>query len=462
MVRRQFAKLFVGAFMALTACTTTPVAELTERRATSAVVLPTMNTFATLPAPGVTRTNTSVASDFMALAFQLESGRRLPVLSRFDGPVSVRVTGRPPPSLAPDLARLLTRLQAEAGLTIRQVKAAEPANITIEVVPGGALQRSVPNAACFVAPRVSSWGEFRATRRLGMGDWTTLTERTRMAIFLPTDVSPQEVRDCLHEELAQALGPVNDLYHLADSVFNDDNFHTVLTGFDMLVLRAFYAPELHSGMPPEQVAALLPAILARLNPAGGPVHGAFPINSPKSWKDALNGALTGKGGAATRRRAALQAVNIARAQGWQDNRLAFSLFVLGRLSLSSNGALALASFLQAGEIYASHPETQLHAAHVAVQTAAYSLSSRQPQAAVDLVNAHFSAALAAENASLLATLLMIKAQALEALGKDQEARVIRLDSLGWARYGFGSDQEVRRRLSEIAALSPTIRKASRQ
>jgi len=34
--------------------------------------------------------------------------------------------------------------------------------------------------------------------------------------------SPQEVRDCLHEELAQALGPLNDLYRLPDSVFNDD------------------------------------------------------------------------------------------------------------------------------------------------------------------------------------------------------------------------------------------------
>ncbi len=69
-----------------------------------------------------------------------------------------------------------------------------------------------------------------------------------MAIFLPGDVSPQETRDCLHEEMAQALGPLNDLYRLGDSVFNDDNFHTVLTGFDMLVLRTYYAPDLRSGM----------------------------------------------------------------------------------------------------------------------------------------------------------------------------------------------------------------------
>jgi hypothetical protein len=65
-----------------------------------------------------------------------------------------------------------------------------------------------------------------------------------VAVFIPSDVSPQEVRDCLHEEVAQALGPLNDLYRLPDSVFNDDNFHAVLTGFDMLILRTYYDAEL--------------------------------------------------------------------------------------------------------------------------------------------------------------------------------------------------------------------------
>ena len=74
--------------------------------------------------------------------------------------------------------------------------------------------------------------------------------------------------------------------------------------------------------------------------------------------------------------------------------------------------------------------------------------------ALDLVNRHVAAAAASENAALLATLLMIKAEALEAVGRGAEARAVRLDSLGWARYGFGSDSEVRARLLEIVALSP--------
>ena len=89
-----------------------------------------------------------------------------------------------------------------------------------------------------------------------------------MAIIIPNDASPQEVRDCLHEELAQALGPLNDLYRLPNSVFNDDNVHTVLTNFDMLILRATYAPELASGMSRDAVAQRLPSIFARINPRG--------------------------------------------------------------------------------------------------------------------------------------------------------------------------------------------------
>src|SRR5690606_17319444 len=146
-------------------------------------------------------------------------------------------------------------------------------------------------------------------------DWTTLTTRDRMAIFIPTEVAPQEIRDCLHEELAQALGPLNDLYRLPDSVFNDDNFNTVLTGFDMLMLRIAYSPELRSGMTRAEVAARLPAILARLNPAGGAGGIAPPVDTPRDWIDAVETALGPRTGAVRRRQAAQAAATIAAAQG---------------------------------------------------------------------------------------------------------------------------------------------------
>jgi hypothetical protein len=49
---------------------------------------------------------------------------------------------------------------------------------------------------------------------------------------------------------------------------------------------------------------------------------------------------------------------------------------------------------------------------------------------------------------------MIRAEALDDVGRTAEARAVRLDSMGWGRYGFGSNAAVGARLSEVAALSP--------
>ncbi len=415
--------------------------------------LPTMRAFTA--APRVTppaRPNTEIARDFLDLTFRMESGRQLAVMTRFEGPVRVGLRGRVPPTATADLDRLLGRLRREAGIDIARVAEGETANLTLEFLPRAQMQRAVPLAACFVVPREESFNEFRRGRRTGSSDWAALTERTAATVFIPSDVAPQEVRDCLNEEVAQALGPLNDLYRLPDSVFNDDNFHAVLTGFDMLILRATYAPELSSGMTEAEVAAALPSLLARLNPRGQ-ARGGAPRTENRDWIDAIEAALGPRTAALARRRAAGRAVAIAEAEGWRDPRLAFSYFTLGRAALPSEFDLALSSYLKAAALY-SLPGTEIQEAHVAMQLAAFALSAGRPGDAIRISDAHTATALRAENAALLATLLFVKAEALELLGRTAEAEAVRLDSLGWARYGFGSDAEVRARLGEIAALAP--------
>ncbi|MGI1663212.1 DUF2927 domain-containing protein [Palleronia sp. KMU-117] len=446
--------------LALAACAAAPAVEVPERRANLPTTLPPMLTFS---GPYVTppqRSNEAMARDILDLTFQLESGRALPVLTRFEGPITVRVTGTEPPTLAADLERLLVRFRTEAGIDIRRVPAEAPASITVEVITRAELSRTVPQAACFVVPRVSSWDEFRRNRRSPRLDWVSLGTRETMAVFLPGDVSPQEIRDCLHEELAQAIGPLNDLYRLPDSVFNDDNFHTVLTGFDMLVLRTIYDPALRSGMTREAVADRLPAILDRLNPAGRAPRGDVLGPTPRDWIDAIETALGPRVSDSRRIEAARAAVRIAQAEGWRDGRYAFSLFVLGRLTLGVEPEVALSAFLQAGSFYSSTPGMEIQAAHVAMQLSAFALSAGQADAAIDIVNAHLRDVARAENAALLATLLFVKAEALELENRPAEAREVLLDSLGWARYGFGPEAEVRQRAGEIAALSPRSRQVA--
>lgn len=441
--------------LTLGACAPVPTGGDTPSRAATqqASVMPAMKSFSVPRPVPPGRSNRDIGRDFLELSFQLESGRDLNYFTRFEEPITIRVTGRPPPTLVPDLDRLVRRLRSEAGIDISHF-GTQSANITIEAVPRSQIRRYLPKAACFVVPNISRLSEYRRARHSRLTNWSLLKQRETLAIFLPSDSSPQEVRDCLHEELAQAIGPLNDLYRLPDSVFNDDNVHTVLTGFDMLILRAYYAPELRSGMTRAQVAERLPGILTRLNPAGDRLAPQLPGATPRAWIEAIQTAL-GPGARPAQRLAAAQAsLRIARSAGWTDHRRAFSHFALGRITQSSNPEIARDQFLAAEHFYRGSPGTALHRAYSASQLAAYSISRGRGAEALSLIAPHLATAERHENAALLATLLMLQAEALELTGQVAEARAVRLDSLGWARYGFGADWAVRAKLHEISSLSP--------
>ncbi|HEX9858444.1 MAG TPA: DUF2927 domain-containing protein, partial [Paracoccaceae bacterium] len=334
------------AWLALTACLPAPGAEVAmsaSPAATATGTLALMEGGSTPLAPMPAPSNAAIAGNFLDLEFRMESGRSLPVFTRFEGPVTVALAGDVPGTAAADLARLIRRLRSEAGIDLRQTAGA--AAITVEFLPRARIQATYANVACFVVPRVSSWAEYRAAKGTARLDWTTLTRREAAAIFVPSDTSAQEVRDCLHEELAQALGPLNDLYSLPDSVFNDDNFHTVLTSFDMLILRLHYSGELRSGMTEAEVAARLPGLLARLNPSGERPGTQSREPTPRAWIDAIELALGPRSRLAARQSAAQRALALARGQGWTDSRLAFSHFAIGRLTLGTDPQAAATAFL---------------------------------------------------------------------------------------------------------------------
>ena len=447
-------RLIIPICLMLGACVPGTSTDTATRAAThSESTLPRMKAFATPRPVPPSRSNRDIERDFMELVFQLESGRTLPTFTRFETPISIRVTGKPPASLMPDLNRLIHRLRTEAGIDIARTRT-QQANITIEAVSRAQIQRHLPKAACFVVPNISSLSEYRAAKRKRLTNWSTMQQREKLAIFVPNDVSPQEVRDCLHEELAQALGPLNDLYRLPDSVFNDDNIHTVLTGFDMLILRAYYAPDLKTGMSRGQVAARLPAILSRLNPAGNGRAARMDPSTPRSWVRAIQTALGPGAHPAQRRAAARQALQIAKSSGWHDHRRGFSHFVVGRLLQGSDPDLARNQFAIADQFYRQTPGTSLHRAYAASQLAAYAITQGRGDDALALIIQHLATAERYENAALLASLMMLRAEALDLTGRVAEARAVRMDSLGWARYGFGSDWAVRAKLREISGLNP--------
>jgi hypothetical protein len=448
---RRFVLPFV---LLLNACVPVTPGDTPTRALPQSSDLPPMKTFGAPQPSRPARSNNDLALDFIELSFQLESGRDLPVFTRFEGPISVRVTGAPPASLSSDLNRLLYRLQTEAGIDIRQTAASAPANITIEAVSRADIRRALPHAACFVVPNITSIDQYKPNRRSARTSWTNLRVREKLAIFVPNDASPQEVRDCLHEELAQALGPLNDLYRLPDSVFNDDNVHTVLTGFDMMMLRAYYAPELRSGMSRGQVASRLPEVLARINPQGEGLTAKFATRTPRAWSQAIQTALGPGSTNAQRTEAASRALEIAQAMGWRDHRRAFAHYAKGRLLIATDPQAAQTHFRAADQYYAATPGADLHRAYVATQLAAYAITRGDGDGAMLILSPHIDHAAQNENAALLSTLLLLRAEALDLQGRSAEARTVRLDSMGWARYGFGPDWAVRAKLREIASLNP--------
>ena len=415
----------------LVACTPTPVSRSTALPPAGPILQ-----FAALTASPPQRPNGQIAQDFLDLEFRLESGETLLALSRFEGPISLRLTGQVPQTAPVELANLVTRLQREAGLNLHMTSG--PANITIEFAPQAALKRLDPTAACFVAPNVSSLAEYRARRGSDALDWQNIRQRQRLTVFIPAGISPQEQRDCLHEELAQALGPLNDLYRLPDSIFNDDNFLSTLTGFDMLMLRLHYAPDLATGMDRAQVATRLPALLARLNPAGERPGLWDHPSTPRLWITAVQTALGPDTAQTARLPAAQQMLVIARSERWHDARLGLAYFALGRLQATPDAAKA--AFQNAAAVFADLPDSGARLSQALLQLAAIDLATHQPANAITLTDQALPLAQAAQNAALITNLSLVKAEALTQLGQTAAATALRLDTLPAARYGFGSAQ----------------------
>ena len=201
------------------------------------------------------RSNVDLAQDFLDLTFALESGEELDHLLRYETPVRIYLASPDLAAYRPDLTALIARLRTEAGIDIAETatptrRRSSSRRCRRRRSPGSSRRR--PASSCRARPTggascaaAATPGCAGRTRRR----WSGRRSSCR------SDTTPQDVRDCLNEEITQALGPANDLYRLPDSIWNDDNFHGMATPFDMTILRALYQPELRSGMTRAEVAA---------------------------------------------------------------------------------------------------------------------------------------------------------------------------------------------------------------
>jgi hypothetical protein len=221
----------------------------------------------------VARSNEDIAVDFVDLVFRNEQGRARTQLSRWEDPIRVRLENPQLASYSPFLDTFLKRLETSGGVDIARTNSSN-ANLHVRLVEPEEMRRTLASAFCVVVPADAEWSEFAQSADSAKFRWSNKTELSEATVFIPGDAAPFEVRLCLMEEITQALGPGNDLFRLADSIFNDDNAHSAPTSFDMLILRTLYDQRMTPGLTEPEAYEVALNILDEMNPVGRSIAAA--------------------------------------------------------------------------------------------------------------------------------------------------------------------------------------------
>ena len=87
-------------------------------------------------------------------------------------------------------------------------------------------------------------------------------------VFIRNEIPEALLDACIEEELAQALGLLNDDDEVRPSIFNDDQEFALLTRHDELLLRILYDPRLRPGMSMDEAMPLVRQIAAGIDGDG--------------------------------------------------------------------------------------------------------------------------------------------------------------------------------------------------
>jgi hypothetical protein len=404
-----------------------------------------------LPLRQVRRSNRDIASEFSDFMFLTETGEKLPIFSRFEEPIVVAFATTPNTELAGELTKLLARIRKEAGIDIHLGATGGDANIYVHAIPASQVRKLARNAQCFAAPNARNAREFRRNWRAGRSTWRSVKQRKTASVFIPNDSAIQVQRDCLHEEIAQALGPLNDLFRVPNTVFNDDNIHRVLTPYDMLILRTVYAPELQSGMTRAQVVERLPKLLKRLHPSGDFGTPVAQSISPE-WSMAMKNTYRPDVAHKTRVQSASQARNLAVAQKLGQHRFGQSVLAQARLGTDLHPVARVVLYRQAVQVYDNIYGTGNVYSGVVSREFAYILfrMGRTGEAEA-LIKTITDTAQTLQDAEMMFMVLHLRAAIAQTRGHPMRAKALVAQARGWGLYAFGNHQRVDKIEQELGA-----------
>ena len=85
---------------------------------------------------------------------------------------------------------------------------------------------------------------------------------TRAIALIRAELPTLLRQSCVHEEIAQGLGPANDSPEARPSIFNDDDEFALLTSHDEKLLKMLYDPRLTPGMSAGEARPIVRALAA--------------------------------------------------------------------------------------------------------------------------------------------------------------------------------------------------------
>lgn len=259
------------------------VADQSERYRTHAGILERAGYLRTDRAPSdAPFTNADLARNFEKVALNREYRREGGVLieaetpttiSRWTQPVRYQVVGGgvTPVDLL-EYRSFAQRLQTLTGLPVIEVDA-EP-NVSILIL--GPEERAdfidslEKDGLAERMPLVVEWAREVRYPCIGQVGYLDVDsgEISGAMIVIKAELQGVFRTSCIHEELTQALGLMNDSDEVRPSIFNDDQEFALLTEHDEYLIRILYDRRLHPGMTAEEVRAALPEILAEVRPDG--------------------------------------------------------------------------------------------------------------------------------------------------------------------------------------------------
>jgi Protein of unknown function (DUF2927) len=206
--------------------------------------------------------NDEIANGFYKIAFgaELQLGRRVERIRKFDEPVRVFVFEEGKSKRKAEIATIIADIRARVHhLDLAMADDLHAANFVVMLVRERDLKRTIR----------SVYGRDRAReieRSLnpqclsGFGK----DERNRIRhaeVILPADADDFVFFDCAYEELLQALGPINDDRSVPWTMFNDDVQMGFFDVYDQYLLNLLYDPRIRPGMTKADVGKLLPEVL---------------------------------------------------------------------------------------------------------------------------------------------------------------------------------------------------------